>query len=178
MSEWWEREDQDVLVPWVAEYAGEIDEEAIRGTADWLRNKATTDDWYRAVSDLNWGFGVEPFVWIIRQARCDKATALRAFYMARPGEMLDYENDFSRVPGFQQNTFHLVSEIRTRFMSGFYTRSTIAFDADHFLKKESYAPENPPAEALDAVIPPLMRQSLPGRTLAWNRFDVEPVHCI
>lgn len=165
--------DEDVLLRWTEANASSSDGNDIHVVANWLRDIATPDDWHRSIDGLNWGYGTAPFLWIARQQRCDKATALMIFYLARPGQMLDFGNDRERVPAWQREYFDLVSEVRMRFVGGFYKISTIAFDADHAFNNEAYLPPGPPEEATRLVIPDVMRQSISGRTLV-AKFDFEP----
>jgi hypothetical protein len=77
--------------------------------------------------------------------------------------MLEEANDPGKAPAWMLDTLYLLDEIRRRFLDGFYTQSTIAFDAKHALRYEAYLPENPNQALVDRVIPPAMRGSLPGR---------------
>jgi hypothetical protein len=106
-----------------------------------------------------------------RQKQCEKATALTIFYFARPGQMPEFDRD--KIPEWQLDVFDLVSEIRRRFLDGFYERSTIAFDGEQALRDEAYLPEDATDDVIRLFIPEVMRASLPGRTLGAT-FDVEP----
>jgi hypothetical protein len=173
MDELWLDRTRDILADWIPEKPGAYAGREIRAVADWLRNKASVDDWHRAALNLNWDHGLEPLFWIARQARCDKATALMIFYYARPGQLLGFGGDAANIPGWQKDAFYLTAEIRERFLAGFYTRSEIAFDGDQAFGFEAYLPKNPPLHEVDEVIPPVMRRSIPGRILA-EGYDVKP----
>ncbi len=128
--------------------------------------RGTPDDWHRAVPNWNWDDGIAPLLWIIRQRDCDKATALRAFYLSRPGEFLDCGGDRRLVPAGLVEVFDLIAEIRRRFLDGWYTRSSLCFDADEAFREEAGIPPSAPAAAIERDIPAAMRVSLPGRVLS------------
>jgi Domain of unknown function (DUF4274) len=166
--------EEDVLDAWVGRIGSGPKADNARIVADWLRTKATTDDWHRTINNHNWDYGTEPLSWIARQPRCEKATALMMFYLARPGQMLDYGSDRGKVPRWQWPEFDLASEVRSRFPAGFYTSATIAFDAVHAFNNDAYLPDVlPQADRLDPVIPLIMRESIAGRILS-DQWDVEP----
>jgi hypothetical protein len=77
--------------------------------------------------------------------------------------MLEEATDPGKASAWMLDTLYLLDEIRRRFLDGFYTQSTIAFDAEHALRYEAYLPENPNQPLVDRIIPPAMRVSLPGR---------------
>lgn len=166
-------EAKEILDAWVDRNSSSGEANAARFVADWLRTEATTDDWHRAITALNWDYGTEPLLWIAGQHRCEKATALMAFYLARPGQMLDYGSDREKVPKWQWPEFDLASEVRSRFLAGFYTAATVAFDAIHAFDNDAYLPGNPQVDALDFTIPTIMRESIAGRILS-DKWDVEP----
>jgi hypothetical protein len=128
--------------------------------------EATSDGWHRAACEWNWDDGIEPLLWIIRQNGCEKATALHVFYLARPGQLVDYGGDRTRVPFYLLDTFDLSGEIRRRFLDRLYTKSSIAFDGPRAFRDDSYAPENADADALKRDIPKSMRVKIAGRALS------------
>lgn len=136
-----------------------------RAEAHWLRHDSTPEDRHRYVMRHNWDEGLEPLLWIIRQTDCEAATALLTFYMSRPGEFLDYAFDVHQVPGYAKAAHDLILEIRDRFVSGAYSRATIAFDAGLALKEEAYLPPAPDQAAFDKLIPPALRRDIPGRAI-------------
>jgi hypothetical protein len=164
----------DLLDRWIAENARSPMAAAIRHVAEWLQHTATPDDWHRTVTALNWTYGTEPFQWIVRQPQCDKATALTAFYWARPGQYLDESDDLAEVDPWKVEYLVLIEAVRTRFMASFYTRAELAFDGASALADEAYLPPDPPRDRLDAMIPPEMRVNLPGRVLS-EEFDSRPL---
>ena len=164
--------DEDVLLRWIEANASSSDIDDIRIVANWLRSIATPDDWHRAIIDLNWDYGTAPFLWIARQQRCEKATALTIFYLAGPGDMLQYGNDREKVPGWRREVFDLVAEVRARFCDGFYKTETIAFDVNlsfRHISNQAYLPANEPLE----IFPEVMREPISGRILA-TKYDFEP----
>jgi hypothetical protein len=147
----------DMLLDWAAQQTFHQKHADFLTYAEWLIEQQAPDQLYGVVCEYNWGYGIEPLLWVIRQPTCDKATALTVFYLTRPGQMLDGENVRDR------DALYLVEEIRRRFLAGFYTQSTIAFDAEHALRYESYLPDDADQAVVDRVIPPAMRVSLAGR---------------
>lgn len=147
------------------------------GYAKWLSEEATPDDWHLAVPQVNWGFGLEPLHWIIRRPDCDKATALTAFYLTRPGQFLDDHGDRSRVATHDLDSFDLVAEIRHRFLDGFYTRSEFSFDGENAVRNEAYLPDEFDEEQFDRSVPKAMRLTIRGREAeggesgGWGRGD-------
>ena len=157
----------DLLRRWVEERAASRepgDGEYAQFIADWLP-LASTDDWHRMILGHNRDLGDAPLFWITRQARCEKATALGIFYLARPGLLLDYGRDRDSVPDRMKRAFDLIGEIRMRYVNGFYRAATIGFDAVEALRREARLPAGFDQKALDLVIPPDMRISIAGRRL-------------
>lgn len=113
------------------------------------------DAWHEAADNWNWGYGVEPLVWIVSQDQCDKATALLIFHL---GEPHFYADELAAGKDFAGNaTYALLQGIRDRWTSGFYRRSEIAFDVSKY--------DDPP-EAGDNdedFVAASMRRSLLGR---------------
>ncbi|WP_198033164.1 hypothetical protein [Methylosinus sp. PW1] len=60
--------------------------------------------------------------------------------------------------------YELIGEIR-RYVNGFYRASTLRFDAVEALAREARLPARFDQKALDLLIPPEMRVSIPGRKL-------------
>ncbi|WP_036293472.1 DUF4274 domain-containing protein [Methylosinus sp. PW1] len=90
----------DLLRRWVEERAASPepgDGEYAQFIADWLP-LASSDDWHRMILGHNRALGDAPLFWIMRQKRCEKATALGIFYLARPGRLLAYGRDRAEVP--------------------------------------------------------------------------------
>jgi hypothetical protein len=141
--------------------------------AHWLQNEATPYDWHAYATSYNWDGGEAPLLWIIRQPGCEKATALHVFYLARPGQNLDYAFDTTSLPSWGADAHELILEIRDRFMSGFYTSATIAFDTAQALREESYLPEDPDEAAYNHLIPPLMREPIPGRAFTHTAKPID-----
>lgn len=161
----------EMLWEWAARKTFKSDYLSYFGYAKWLSEEATPDDWHQAVLAWNWGDGLEPLHWIIRQPNCDKATALTAFYMARPGQTLDDHGDRTQVSGRQLESFDLIDEIRRRFLDRFYTRSEFYFDGESAVKNEAYLPGHFDEEQFDRAIPKVMRMTLPGREAKGGESD-------
>jgi hypothetical protein len=162
----------EMLTEWAATYTFTTlkAESLFPAYVHWLIHQATPDDWHLAVLDWNWDYGIEPLLWIIRQKECDKATALTTFYLSRPGILKTadlYDED------------KLAAEIRQRWLNGFYTRSTLAFDGPKAFKEDTDLPRNADPEAVKLSIPKSMRVVVPGRTLPeirgypWSLFQVD-----
>ncbi|MBG0809672.1 DUF4274 domain-containing protein [Methylosinus sp. H3A] len=157
----------DLLRRWVEERAASLepgDGEYAQFIADWLP-LASSDDWHRMILGHNRDLGDAPLFWIMRQARCEKATALGIFYLSRPGLLLAYGKDRATVPEPMKRAYDLIGEIRMRYVNGFYRASTLRFDAVEALAREARLPARFHQAALDLVIPPEMRVSIPGRKL-------------
>jgi hypothetical protein len=157
----------DLLRRWVEERAASSEPgagEYAQFIADWLP-LASSDDWHRMTLGHNREFGDAPLFWIMRQARCEKATALGIFYLARPGSLLAYGRDRESVPERLKRAYDLIGEIRMRYVNGFYRASTIGFDAVEALYRDARLPAQFDQGALDLVIPPEMRLSIVGRRL-------------
>jgi hypothetical protein len=155
----------ELLADWVASYTLSPYYARLAAEAHWLQHDSKPGEWHRYVHDHNWDFGEDPLLWIIRQPGCEKATALLAFYMSRPGQLLDHAFDASKMELWEHSAFDLIVEIRDRFLAGAFTASTIAFDAERALADEAYLPEDPDEAAFDHLIPPPMRISIPGREI-------------
>jgi Domain of unknown function (DUF4274) len=130
--------------------------------AKWLVEESTPDDWHRFVPKWNWDFGIEPLLWIVQQKDCDVATALTAFYWTRPGQLL---GERTEVQQYALHSFDLVNEVRQRFLRGFYTNSSLAFDGARAFREEAYVDESDDIEAVNRAIPKAMRAVIPGRVL-------------
>ncbi len=161
--------DTDMLLDWATSFTFIDHYPDFHAIADWLLHRSESDDWHRGVVDWNYDDGLEPLIWIIRQAACDKATALMVFYLLRAGQFVDYRGDRTKVPGHSVEAFDLVTEIRRRFLDGFYTRSTLAFDGPGAFRHEAYCPTDADPADLERDIPRSMRVSIPGRTLSSKR---------
>ncbi|BBU60642.1 hypothetical protein MSC49_05770 [Methylosinus sp. C49] len=170
----------DLLRRWVEERAASPepgDGEYAQFIADWLP-LASSDDWHRMILGHNRALGDAPLFWIMRQKRCEKATALGIFYLARPGLLLAYGQDRAKVPEPMRRAFDLIGEIRMRYVNGFYRAATLRFDTVEALAREARLPARFDQKALDLLIPPEMRVSIPGRKLGLqygvrNRFRLD-----
>lgn len=161
----------EMLWEWAARRTFDSDYLSYFGYVQWLTEEATPDDWHLAVLDWNWGFGLEPLYWIVRQPNCDKATALMAFFLTRPGQFLDDHGVRAKVESYLLETFDLLAEIRNRFMGGFYTRSELSFDGEHAVQNEAYLPEEYDRQQFDRAIPEAMRQTILGREPERGKSD-------
>ena len=166
VSAWDYNDSAEMMSDWVGSATFRHNQEHLVGFSQWLTTEATSDGWHRAACEWNWDDGIEPLLWIIRQKGCEKATALNVFYLARPGQLVDYGGDRTKVPGYLLDTFDLSGEIRRRFLDRLYTKSSIAFDGPRAFRDDSYAPENADADALKRDIPKSMRVKIAGRALS------------
>jgi hypothetical protein len=55
---------------------------------DWMSNKGASE-WHGVAVNRNWDNGLEPLLWIVDQAGCDRATALTLFWMCDPYYYMD-----------------------------------------------------------------------------------------
>ena len=78
-------------------------------------------------ANWNWDDGCELLTWIIRNPICDKGTALLIYWHAGPGWQYQFLNR-DEVPKYARANYDLIKEIETRYISGFYTEASIAFD--------------------------------------------------
>jgi len=88
------------------------------------------DIWHLVATSWNWDYGHAPLVWIIRQERCDIATALEIFFLGSPEYYYRWVDDRSSVPSDNLEMFDFLVDIRDRLARGFYRRSLIAFDGE------------------------------------------------
>jgi len=156
------RDPSEMLSDWAAGFSLTEDHAIFPAFAKWLMQESTPDDWHRFVPNWNWDYGIEPLLWIIQQRDCDRATALTAFYWTRPGEFLDGR---AEVQPYSLDEFDLINEVRQRFLDGFYTRSSLAFDGALAFREEAYVYEDSDVEAVNRAIPEAMRAVIPGRVL-------------
>ena len=164
------QDSSEMLLDWADGYGVSQHHGPLMAFTKWLTQESTADQWHNVVPHWNWDFGIEPLLWIIRQKECDKATALTAFYLTRPGEFLD---ERAKVSPYQIDSFDLIDEIRRRFLGGFYTRSRFAFDGERAFREEAYVDASDDAEAVDRAIPPAMRAMIPGQALAGSA-EIDP----
>lgn len=108
---------------------------AIQQQIAWLE-KASPDDWHRAVLDFNWDWDIDPLFWIARQPQCDKATALTMFWKGQPAWylLMALENggsDTNREP-----IWDMLKLIALRINAKDYVRSKIAYEVDEFTRDD------------------------------------------
>jgi hypothetical protein len=78
----------DLSPDWAGAASFSANYPTFQAIAHWLQHEADPDGWHHFVFHHNWDHGLDPLLWVIRQPACDKATALLAFYMSRPGEFV------------------------------------------------------------------------------------------
>jgi hypothetical protein len=146
--------------------------------AKWLVEHSTPDDWHKVVANWYWDFGVAPPLWIVQQKECDVATALTIFHSAEPSQLFRERNKISR---YRLDYFDLVYEIRRRFIDGFYTRSTLAFNGAVNVIWLGRLGEIADEATVNHAIPAAMRAVIPGRVLpktpvidAWSFKPLTP----
>jgi Domain of unknown function (DUF4274) len=164
------RDPSEMLSDWAAGFSLTRDHAVFPALASWLMQESTPDDWHRFVPSWNWDYGIEPLLWIIQQKDCDRATALTAFYWTRPGQFLV---ERAKVQQYALDSFDLINEVRQRFLDGFYTRSSLAFDGARAFREEAYVDSTDDVEAVDRAIPEAMRAVIPGRVLP-KAPDIDP----
>ena len=99
----------------------------------WLA-QATPEQWHSFASAFNWSDDLSPLFWIVRQDRCDMATALMIFWLSAPGwdlmMMAKGEPDYSRPES------EMVRYIAGRIAARGYRRRKIAWDADPQMRSD------------------------------------------
>jgi hypothetical protein len=102
----------------------------LAGTIAWLET-ADPDDWHRFALDFQWAESFDTLYWIVRQERCDTATAQMLFWQFQPGCFID-EDDGSGDESDPHTDWNkeIVVHIARRFLSGGYLRSEIAYTSD------------------------------------------------
>lgn len=102
--------------------------------ARWLMATRDPDIWHLVATSWNWDYDHAVPLWIIKQEKCDIATALEVFFLASPSYYFRWGNDRSSVPdGWEREGFDFLAEIRERLAQGFYKRSEIAFDGEQHM---------------------------------------------
>ena len=85
--------------------------------------------WHRLAMTWNWSNDLEVLYWIVRQKRCDKATALMIFYAGESGYWLDEDRDDGASPaGSSDLNRSICIYVAKRIEADGYRRSRIAFD--------------------------------------------------
>jgi hypothetical protein len=115
---------EDILDFWVANPVHPPDGPLYARYAAWLRS-GSPDTWHEAALSL-WYHGYAPLFWIIRQPRCDMATALGLYYRYCGSSARLNGADRSKV--YETEAYDLTEECRERLHAEFYTRQEIAFD--------------------------------------------------
>lgn len=102
--------------------------ERLAGTIAWLE-QADPDDWHRFALDFQWAEPLDTLYWIVRQERCDTATAQMLFWQCQPGCFIDEDDGSGDDPHTDWNK-EIVVHIARRFSSGGYERSELAYTSD------------------------------------------------
>ncbi len=86
------------------------------------------DDWHKVAKGWSFNSDAWALTWVIRQAECDRGTALLIYWRAAPGWYQQYggRGEVRKLDSVEM--FDLLREIERRFLSGSYTRQEIAFD--------------------------------------------------
>src|SRR5262249_25207667 len=79
------------------------------------------DEW------LDWNYGVEGHLRVIRHALCDLGTALMLYWRGQPGYYLKYA-DREHVPERERRVFDLLKESEERVQAGYYRQARFAYD--------------------------------------------------
>ncbi|MGX5801798.1 DUF4274 domain-containing protein [Bradyrhizobium sp. Arg314] len=146
-------------------------EKNIREQIAWLE-KASPDDWHRAVLDFNWDWDIDPLLWIARQSQCDKATALTMFWMGQPAYHLILAVENGGSDDSQDPTWGMLKFIAQRINEKGYVRSKIAYDVDDNTRDDfDELAENARRLANPPLKPhPDMKRALRGRRIV-NDID-------
>ena len=137
--------------------------------ARWLSEIATPVDWHAATLGWNCDHGFVPFFWIVRQPDCEKATALSLFYRFEPLRLLMQDVRRSDLDIEEVEVLELVKEIRARFVAGYYTRATLAFDGLEAFREEFGTQDMTPA--VEAAVPAEMRVKIEGDILSSDGME-------
>jgi hypothetical protein len=93
-----------------------------------------------------------------------------------------YGGDRTKVPFYLIDQFDLRTEIRRRFLQGFYTRSSVAFDGPRAFRDDAYISEADDADAVSQEIPKSMRVKIAGRPVSevghrirWEDWEHSPI---
>jgi hypothetical protein len=124
--------------------------------------------WHQVAMNWNWDGDNEPLTWMIRQPKCDSATALLIYWHGAPAWYCQYANS-SEVKPHEMKTYTLIKEIEQKYSGGFYSDQNIYFDpADD-------DGTNWTAEYQDKItkttIPPMMYKPILGKKLERVYFD-------
>ncbi|MDP3673548.1 MAG: DUF4274 domain-containing protein [Novosphingobium sp.] len=102
----------------------------LAGTIAWLE-KADPDDWHRFALDFQWAEPFDTLYWIVRQERCDAATAQMLFWLCQPGYFIGEDDGSSDEPDPHTDwNKEIVVHIARRFSSGGYARSELGYTSD------------------------------------------------
>lgn len=96
---------------------------------------------YEEIDDLvnlyNWDEGVKFLKWVIKQANCDKGTALNIYWLGKPAFDTQYQTT-KEVPSWRQAEYKLLKSIERNIKKGFYKNASISFDVETFKKDLQY----------------------------------------
>jgi hypothetical protein len=102
----------------------------LAGTIAWLE-AADPDDWHRFVLDFQWAESFDTLYWIVRQDRCDAATAQMLFWLCQPACFIEEDDGSGDDPDpYTDWNKEIVVHIARRFASGGYPRSELAHVPD------------------------------------------------
>ncbi|NUS20148.1 MAG: DUF4274 domain-containing protein [Mesorhizobium sp.] len=110
-------------------------EHSIQQQIAWLE-RASPDDWHRAVLDFNWDWNIDPLFWIARQPQCDKATALTMFWLGQPAWYLLMALENGGSDANRDPVWDMLKLIAQRINARSYVRSKIAYDVDDFTRQD------------------------------------------
>lgn len=134
--------------------------------ARWLMATTDPDIWHVVATRWNWDYSHAPLLWIIRQQKCDIATALEIFFLAEPTYYFRWAKDRSAVPTDNLEMFDFLAELRARLARGFYRRSEIAFDGEEHMSYINRGLQTAEERGLaESFFPLEAGQKIPGRDL-------------
>jgi len=131
--------------------------------ARWLMGTSDPDIWHMVGTSWNWDYSHAPLLWIIRQERCDIATALEIFFLAEPYYYFRWVDDRASVPARNLEMFDFLAEIRQRLARGSYKRSEVAFDGEKHINRGLETAED--RGLAQSFFPPEAGRKIPGRDL-------------
>lgn len=100
---------------------------------------STTEEIDHLVNLYNWDEGVKFLKWVIKQANCDKGTALNIYWLGKPAFDTQYQTG-KEVPTWRQAEYKLLKSIERNIKKDFYKNAAISFDVEA-LKKDLQYPD-------------------------------------
>jgi len=98
---------------------------------EWLEERGP-DEWHGFVAEWNWDYGSRIVMWVLRQERCDKATAILAFCRNGSDDVFTDKNTYDAYHTPEpDDRVRFAQEVLARWRSGFYGRSEILLTGRH-----------------------------------------------